>query len=312
MNIDFKVLNNLKDNKNGLREKKANQKIDKGFYYLKLADQESYTGKERIRQAAALFLEAIDYQRDDVRPYMGMAYIFALLNQYQNGLEFLDDALEIEPDNTAIAAFKVFCESEQQQYPVDLAAIELEQVDYDVLYEQTEDLLKHKIQEAGHLLIPAPSIQPQVINQLKENMHRVLSTQEQIQEKLQILDQEFNIGPLTQLAQSLQIVFQRLKNVYQTSKQLLGIQDKIQLTHQESKQLHQLLRKEGYFSPAYDQTLEQLLDRCDAIADKLDGFENNQIPISEVMPHYEKLIQDIQFIQDEMDELPQLNRPIKV
>lgn len=306
MKIDLKILNDLTHGHNsGLRVRKANERVEKGFYYLNLAHQENFADKLRIRKAAALLLEAVDYQLNDTRPYMGLAYIFALLDQHEAGLEFLDAALEIEPDNIAIQAFQEHFQSELKQSGHPQPTTQEESIDFDTLYDQIEEILRHEIKEAGHLNIPAPTLDPQLMDTLKENMHRLLATHLQIQQKLQILDQEFDIGPLNNLSNSLLIFFARLKQIYQKSKQLLNLKSHISQTREEIKKLYATMQAEGYLHPKHDQSLEQLLDCCDAIADKLDEFESSSITITDLLPLYETLVKEIQVIQEAMDELPQ-------
>lgn len=305
--MDFQALKKLQlSSQQGLRAQKAAKLIEQGFALLARAHQENFQDKQQIRKAAALLLEAVDYQLDDVRPHLGLAYIFALLEKYAAALEFLEAVLQMEPENILIQGFQAHLQAELEDLsPTALVSPESEaELDYDTLYDQTEQLLFAQIHSVGQVQIPNPSSQPQILEDLKEQMHRVLEIQTQIQHKLQILDREFDITPLSKLAQSLNIVFQRFKGVYRQSKQLQHVQSDISLTREQSQKLYSKLKGQGYLSPEYDQTLEQLLDRCDRIADRLDEFEHSQIAIVDLMPFYENLIQEVQNIQEAMDELP--------
>ncbi len=46
------------------------------------------------------------------------------------------------------------------------------------------------------------------------------------------------------------------------------------------------------------------MDQCDGIADRLDELEEQSVPLDELLPHYNRLVVDLSFIQDLLDDLP--------
>lgn len=304
--MDLKLLNQQSQSLQSLQhqsrsksEARASVKIAQAYMLLERADQEGYNDKAKIRNAAALFTEALDLKTQDVRAHNGLAYIFTLLEEVEVGLQCVEAALEIEPNNIASLFFQAYLThlDEGDAPPEDGSDLER-------LYEQTQSWLTEEIQNMSRETLPQPSLRVEQHELIKAKMEQIYDSYQQVLKRLDKLEAAFDVMHLRQLSQSLMTFFQRYKQIYRISKEMNHIHSQMGETSQDSKRLLHDTRTHAIWQHQLEENLEQLLDRCDEIADQLDTLDEQNIPLDDLLSAYNHLIAEVTAIQELIDELP--------
>ena len=306
--MDFKLLNRTQTAHQLKSQRNTNRgevRIQQGLKLVEQADAEEFAQPGRLRKAAQLLLEAIDLTQADIRPHMGLAYIFGVLGQPETGLEFIAAAREIEPGNPMVEILgQQLAGFSDEQPATAMGSVVSDEVDFDDLYEQTESELKSALMQATQLKLPEPNPHVDTLSNLKSTMQNLYSKFETVQKKIELLDQEFDTSHLLQLSRSLMVMFQRYKQVYRHSKEMHELEECITKTRDNSKTFRKNIQASQRWQQALELRLEQILDNCDEIADALDRLEEANISLNDLLPQYQFLIQEVTDLQDIIDDLP--------
>lgn len=307
---------NLIDKKNPRekRHKQAEELFQKGVELLTRSRANQFKDKGQVKQACECFLKSIQYNRRDTRPHLFLAYTMMVFQDNQEALVYVKNALAIEPENSDAIALRDLIVAQakasmkKETETVISSQLNLpekgSEIDYDILYDQTEALIIEKVkelmctQERDQL-----AIKPEKLSHLKKKFLSLRELYMHVFMQIDIIDQEIDTTELRATVKPLSTLFKRCEKVYLQSRKLFEIDQMIRSEIAIVEHYLLALRQK----PISSETLESRLDRCDAIADQLDDLEAKGIPIKMLESGYEMLLKKLTTLQDEMDsdELPQ-------
>lgn len=282
---------------------KANKLIQAGIdLYSELKDA-GYTDKKQLRKVAQLWMDAIQLNRKNPNPYLYLAQLFLTFNANIEALKYLQEVKKFAPNDPDLLMMMEYVgqASQKQQKPDSPDMPDQDKVrDLDDLYDKVENFLHHKVKAimTTKKLPKFPSIFPEEIETMEATVQELKEVCHSIQMQLEILDKELCVSELRVKFHPLI----RLKNQFirfiELSQQLKVVYGNIRAQTMSVLRLIQQLQS-GNQS---DINIEDILDKCDDYADKLDYLSiDHPDHILAVEPAYEKLLKVVDSLQDELE-----------
>lgn len=313
--MDLKQLQALtarKEELNQNRHSKSEEHFIKGMQALALAHQEDFSHKETVKSACTSLIESLKLNRQDIRPYLALAYLFTIVNAFDTAYEYLEAALELEPQNeVALAMQQVIGEQKQDIVPPSsdtLPSLSVSQdgrspIDYDALYDRIQIYIVAEVKKAMEIELPPPSSEVEVSQFIDDKLDEYTEKYQYIKKELAILDEEIDTSDLERHAKPLQMIVKRLEDNAAVTHQLTSIRTQLEFL---DKEVDQLLEQIQTALPpqemaVLERQVENLLDQYDAIADQLDLLEGKPYHWQPLLVKYEELIQKTELLQDEID-----------
>lgn len=295
----------------GERRKQAEQDYLTGLGKLKEAELRAYRDKKALLAAYRHFATAVQKNRNEPRYHTALAYLLILIENPTRALQHISEALRLDPENERahllqqnlrewqvaspdrkrLASWKSFQALPQ---PVDSQ-------DFDDLYDDVEYFLSQEIKIMMQTMVsPQPSLDYTQMLEQERVYEQLLSLEEMVNQKLQILDQEMDIqtfetllAPLHQMQARFALALEGFA-MYQIL--LSGL-------HQAQAEVNSLNAALADAVPpaALQTSLEALLDLCDELADQID-FLAESVSIQPLEGPYETLLVQVERLQDRMDE----------
>jgi len=261
-----------------------------GFCCLLAAEQKGYQAPELLKKAADAFGISLQYNRKNPQPMIGLAYLFLLVKDPRGAAPYLAEVEKLAPDYPDLPPLKYWLSGKKPITQADS--------DADFRYEEVERLISASV--AQYLqLHPLPSIEPQLYLRLQEQHMALRQLCERLQNQLSDLQAE------TESFYKLQPLWEQLKAfevAVKVSQDYLRLVKRIQTDISEVDKLNQSLQLERTHFTELEQSLESLLDRCDAIADQLDDYDQQGFEIGDVEKYYQSLCQKIENLQESVED----------
>ncbi|MGE3724548.1 MAG: hypothetical protein AB7I41_03300 [Candidatus Sericytochromatia bacterium] len=261
-----------------------------GFCCLLAAEQAGYQAPELLKKAADAFGISLQYNRKNPQPLIGLAYLFLLVKDPRGAAPYLAEVEKLAPDYPDLPPLKYWLSGKKPITQADS--------DADFRYEEVERLISASV--AQYLqLHPLPSIEPQLYLRLQEQHMALRQLCERLQNQLSDLQAE------TESFYKLQPLWEQLKAfevAVKVSQDFLRLVKRIQTDISEVEKLNQSLQHERTHLNELEQSLESLLDRCDAIADQLDDYDQQGFAIVDVEKYYQTLCQKIENLQESVED----------
>ena len=308
MKID--QLNQLKDSRGTLesdRHLKAADLADEGLNHLILAHEDNFVDPLHLQQACTLLIEAVKHNYQDIRPLLALAYLFGLVEDFETATEYLSLALDIEPENPISQQFAAAMKAQNAEIlasdrtALPGSGILAGELDYDALYDKLESFIIATVKT--RMAEPMPSIKPesQTIEKFEKLLQEMSAIQEQIREQIEIIHQEIDVGELLQLTNPLNLIRKRFEEGARAARKLLDLKQQIQNLDIKAQGMYTALKQADSQLHSLETELEQLLDHCDQVADRLDTYENLRYPTDQLIKKYEQIVHLIEMIQEELD-----------
>jgi len=326
--MDFKQLMTMREEIGSLsskRHKESDLSYLRGMSLMEKAYAGQFKQKSLLLEASEAFMDAIQHNRRNPDPYVGVAYLFLLLGKTPKAIRYLNEARRVAPSHEKA---RLLLESilEQQEiakedaqmagdmpppgqpekaFSSDLPVLGRDQ-DYDKLYDELEALLME--QSKALMNESNVTIQPSFDNfellPVRERSQELNRIYDHIDTQLKILDEEIDTSELRVRLRPLDVMKRRLELILNTSADYQDIRNRCQQAQAKSQQLYRQILA---INSKADQTqveaaIEPLLDECDRIADALDGISNRGFDISPVEDFYQQLIGAVETCQDLLDE----------
>jgi predicted RNase H-like nuclease (RuvC/YqgF family) len=300
--VNFKLLNSAIDQLNTTTrtEHKETSELStfQGFACLLGAEQENFQNRELLKKAADAFSLAIQYDRSNPAPYLGLAYLFILVKDTVNAAPYLAEARRLSPEHPDLMTLdKLLKPTSKTQ---DSA---FENAQTDVRYESLERVIRQTLLQYLQNQ-PQPSIEPQLFLNLQAQHAGLQQTFEQLQEQIQEIQAEIDTFELERQINPLQKQLKAFESALLVSQAYLRLRSEILKNLERIEALHQKIAYESQLSAIrqLEEEIEILLDRCDGIADQLDGYHEKGYDISAVEKYYNDLCQKLEFLQDKVEE----------
>lgn len=289
----------LQHQSSALRQKRQGESelyFEQGMLALTQAHQAGFQDPVPAQQALKAFVEAIRQQRSDPRPYLMLAYIFAVFEDFRSAASYLRAAHELAPNDPDVANFR------QRIQALQLKRSLISEDDR--TYQALEQQLRSRIQALSKQPLAAPSADQAVVAEQLRQVMAFDSLLQELTEQVQALRQDLDTGELEKLLMRLNQVWQPHARVCQDSQLLCRLKNQMLETQAGIPVLWRRIQS----TPAaadlqlLESDLEALLDQCDRYADQLDALEQRQISIQSVEAVYAQLLAHTEAVQDSLDE----------
>lgn len=310
--MDLQILKDIQKKTSLLAQQRhgnANAFSRVGLNILAQAQAEGFQNRERLSKACEHLMNAIQHNRNQPDPYIGIAYIFLLFGEYQEAGAYLKEALLIAPEH--VDAQNLLEQLSQHPTPSPQeselpSGFRLETAeDYDRLYDHVE----LQIQEKTHQLLLLPPDRIQLSSDLEAFTYMDMQYMALLEQyswfihDIVVIEEEIDGAELRSLLRPWEVILERYKLVLNQSSELVDIAELIQT---EISWVYLVLRQlnANRFSvtAAFSEVrFEQLLENCDFIADQLDAFETKGQDIQPLLAKYEHMLKVIAELQDQLD-----------
>jgi chromosome segregation ATPase len=269
----------------------ANAACQRGYALLEQARRQRTHAPRLLEQAAEAFSAALRQQPEQARACLGLGYLFLLVDQPQQALQFLHQARRLEPLNPEARLWIQQAERALSPYhsPHSRHERETEPV------EQTLHDLIHAFSQAP---VPQPVCEPLALASLQQQVQQLQHQLDHLNTQLDQLESEHDTLGWRQQLRPLEERLHQFRGVIQTSEALRETAEQIRAGRQQVAEL----RQAGLARARFERELEALLDRCDALADRLDAFEADGHEIQVLLAPYELLLQEVGQLQELLDE----------
>lgn len=304
---------------NAHREKLAQEHLEQGVALMRQAHEEEFKHPGLLTQAGEAFIAAIQYNRTKPEPYLAMAYLFMLVENFEAAGKYAQEVCRLHPDNKdahlMIEQITKSLHEQKKQVAMPQPPSKPDfspslpespdEIDYDELYDQTEALIIAEVHKIASYPSPEPISDPKKLKELakyQKALERIIAN---IQEQLQIIDEEIETTHLQTKLKPLEIVTKRYHSAIEISQHILALHQRIeeeqQLVAEQLNSLPEIESREDL--KVMEENLDTLLDGTDQIADNIDALENKGYAAKETEKKYESLIKDVEKLQDAIDDI---------
>lgn len=308
--MDLALLQQMKEQTSRLasnRRHTSDDAYDQGLEALARAQASAFEDKEALKQASEYFIRAIQYGRQNVEAYVGMAYLLILLGDHVMAVRYLNEGRRIDPRNQDILTLTDFIQNPgayaeaatESDESFNLIALDDEEADDlgDALFEEVQQLITEQLAQLRYLRWDL-ALTPQAFKALEAQYANLEQTRQELHHKLTELERDFDTASLHQQLHPLESALKKLQGLRQASSRLLRVQHEIKsLSEQVQQDLSLCLGP----SSAMEQKLEKYLDDCDRFADQLDQTESQGYSIALLEPVYARLVSAVEQLQDLLD-----------
>lgn len=273
------------------------QSAAEGLALLQQAMRAGFTQPELLRQGFEILRSCLAQNPDHPDALCGMAWLLALCGRTDLARLYLARVLSQDFDH-AYAAELWDALGEPAHSQSDWV-----EIDYDSLLEALESMLKASMQRFSQAQIPGPEglgfDQPARtrIAELESELKLMLS---QSRQYLELLQQEIDTDSLYVWLRPLRSIAHRLGGHLEAQAEYAELEAALQDGQQQCRQLLNAL-SQGALSQT-EAPLEALLDRCDALADRIDALEARHYRIPTLIRSYTAWVEAIRLLQDQLDE----------
>lgn len=303
----------------GERHQKSASLFDEGMSCFILAHETHFENPVHLQQTCTLLIESITYNYQDVRPFLALAYLFALVEDSEVAEEYIQQALEIEPENPVTLQFASALKeqiAEQRKkklslsIPIQHSAHLSVLPNLDTSYDDLKDYVLKSVKKIMEQ--PIPKVLPTIktVETFETRLHEFIAVQEYIRQQINILAPKIDTSKLEELAKPITTIIQRVEKAAKASGELYRMKQRIVELDAKTDSLHQTLsslNQTGKPSIALQQEhLDEIATQCDSIADGLDAFENSPYPTETLVHEYEQLVVRIEQIQQTLKQLKEV------
>lgn len=265
-----------------------------------------------LKEASELLGFAIRNDRQDPLPYVGMAYVFALLGQPQKGIPYVQKALQLEPENDmATHMMQGLIELQSNKLEIETPHILvldtldelLKARDFDALYEQLEEFILSEIKRLMEQPTPEIAFEEAAYEALEQAQNEVQLIFAKIQSLISSLDAEMSCLALYERLKPLQVIVKRYTQAFEHSHRFQYIAIEInECNAMISESMRQFARSEADFVKNTNPYFNPIYDLSDKVADQLDELESIGVQIGPILYYYERMLHYFQAFQDRIED----------
>ncbi|PKL76148.1 MAG: hypothetical protein CVV27_11765 [Candidatus Melainabacteria bacterium HGW-Melainabacteria-1] len=257
---------------------------------------------QTLRQCMLVLTECIRASRSYPEPYLLLAYIYHALRLPQLALRYLRVVSHLQSDHPLLLKLQQAITDgyeaplvQRKSSSSGFALLDLEEVDYDALYDEVDAHIAREIRTVMDIPLPVrPQGSEELIADLQSWRVGIEQTLELLGSQLEVIEQEIDCGPLRSKLRLIENRWRQLTAMEEHSRQFLNLRQamffELALVQAEADQDH----------PS-EQQLEGFLDHCDAWADQLDTLSSRGLDISELESEYARLVEAVTQLQERLD-----------
>jgi tetratricopeptide (TPR) repeat protein len=274
------------------RHQSASDNYAKGLQAFEIALQSQFHDKQALKSAMDLWFKAMKTHRQNPKPVIAIGYVFMLLGDRVQALRYFKHAQGIQSDHPDV---KLFIEALSRTEEA-----EVKPTDSDQVYAQIEErLFKHQTWLRNQP-VPQAVITPEERADLTARVNGEKSVLAEILSQVQQLDQTVDTHLLDYQIHRIEMAMQASQKALLFSEIFSHLHQTMQALEQTVAEVYHQLKADRALA---HQALEQLLDRCDKIADQLDDTEGQGVSIALLETPYQQLLQKVSLLQDCFDEM---------
>lgn len=321
----LEALSKLSNSRDQQRHGQSEKFLLEGLNLIDQANAEGFSRPLRLQEAASHLTEAIKHKRTDTRPYLGLAYIFLLLEDHNMAQKYVRQALQLEPTNQLAKAFQARIAEDFQRVsqrrqelrsttqlsrskaplaPVARLQSSADELDADALYDEAEAKIRQLLRDLMLAGLPNPAADSKGILALQQRYENYQQLHQGILKQLAIVDEELDTSSLQRLLKPVDAHQQRCRAIIAFSQELKGLKDSIL---QETEQVEAIIEEaRSTEDPAdievLEENLEALLDNADGYAQDIERLQTQNFPLAGIEDLYEKLQERLESYQDALEE----------
>ncbi|MGE3724955.1 MAG: tetratricopeptide repeat protein [Candidatus Sericytochromatia bacterium] len=288
----------------GRRQSTAQNHYDTGLKALSQAIESNFRDKKALGQALESWMEAMRNNRRDPEPCSGLGYIFLLLGDTRMAIRYFQAALAIDPQHADSRRWLDHIQAQIGQSPAkpvlsrpsttasfsDDPEVELQQVE-----EELFQLLKQWMEQ------PMPAPGKAMHKTIVKHQQFLTETCGRIQAQLKRLEEDLDTGQVQHRLLALETLERRYQSHLKRSELFIAME--VAMAEELAKvKGHLELLESGMPGPS-PADIEFFLDQCDRFADQQDEWDQQGYDISALESTYQKLVQELEKLQDRLDEL---------
>lgn len=282
------------------RQGRAEACFQTGMAALAQAHAQGFADPLTARKACEAFIEAIRQKRSEVRPYLMLAYLFAVYDAYPTVWQYLKAAQDIAPAHPEVAHFRRHL---QALVLGGTAAGESQETQQDQEYQALESRLRRRIQSLERQDDAEVTADPVQLTVLLENSKRFQADLQSLGSRIEALSGSFDTGALNKLLEQLSGLWRPYDAALRNSRVLTALKAEVQQTQLKvTELLQQCARARSADMPGFEAALDALLDRCDAYNDALETLAKRDVWIQEVETIYHNLLGQAELFRELIDE----------
>jgi len=297
----------------GDRHKISTEACQEGLRLLQQISQSSPPNPAEFKKAFRDLVRAIQYNRRNSAAYMGCAYLQVIAKNESMARKYLQELLKIDPEHAAAHDLLQFI-TQQSKAPAKIPTLasqslqvkpeqQIEQ-DLDALYDQVEaELVGLQKQLIGLSALLKPSLKPEATQALRQEHQHLQALLKGLHREIEKIDQEIETTELRQQIRPFETLLKRAESVLSIAQEMAELQTRMDSAAERLKRLSDRIKGKEMALSSAEAELESLMDLCDACADEIDRLENAKHDVSELLPLYEGLINQLENSRDLIEEL---------
>lgn len=318
----LEALSKLSASRDQQRHGQSEKQLIDGLNLIEQAQAEGFSQPLHLQQAASLLTEAIKRNRAEIRAYLGMAYIFLLLEDHSMAQKYVHQALQLQPNNPLVRSFQARVGEDYQRvtkrrqelrnpaaHPTTAAAqpsrmTAADDDDIDTLYDQTETHIRQMLRELMLAGMPQPAADSAGIRRLEQALETHQANYAQIMAQLKKIETELDTADLMRLVKPVEAHHQRYRQVISFSQLLKGLKDRLVAEIEQVKEITEEARNTQDPSDieVLEENLEALLDNADSFAQEIETLQQQNFPLAGLEDLYEQLQERLETYQDALEE----------
>lgn len=317
MNVDLSLIKQNQRKHSSLQRQKVEKCIQQGFQLIDKAlhNESIEIAQEALLKAFDQFSMAIKIQRRHPGPYLGLAIIMQINENFDRSLAYLKKAQELDkydkfPELTDIISavdeqLRAFVDRDDEGYE----KIEEPQnsTDFDFYYDRIEMRILQQSQLIIKFLSRHSKIEAQsdYIQVLEQGMQKFSHHLEQINQELLIVDQELDISDLRKQLKPFEMSVKQVERLISHCREQFTFTREIQELTELILQLNQEVKSSHNPEdlPIIEENLEILIDRADGHSDTLNHIAARGHPVHKLKSYYRKMDNEFDKLEEEVESL---------
>jgi chromosome segregation ATPase len=298
----------------GDRQKISNEACQQGLRLLQQVSQSNPPNPAELKKAFRDLVKAIQYNRRNSAAYMGCAYLQVMAKNEAMARKYLQELLKIEPEHAAAQDLLQFITKQGKapaklptlaaQSPLQLKPEPPKEQDLDALYDQVEaHLMGLQKQLLGLSALLKPSLKPEATEALRQEQQHLQALLKGLNRQIEMIDQEIETTELRQQIRPFETLLKRAESVLTIAHEMAELQTRMESAEERLKHLSDRLKGKEMGLSSAEAELESIMDLCDACADEIDSLENAKHDVSELVPLYENLINQLESSRDLIEDM---------
>ncbi|MBT9544907.1 MAG: hypothetical protein IV090_05910 [Candidatus Sericytochromatia bacterium] len=306
--MNFKTIQDLQAKKETLnQERKANSHkyVEGGLSLLSKASESKFSHQQELSECHALFLKALQYNRKDPMPYIGLAHLRVIVGDRSLALKYVKKALRLDPNHTEAQNLFHFLARKSPAIPP-----EKKQIPEIKILDAEEECLG--LQIAEHILA-LKQVLKEVESKVLQNKFDLLALDHYLSRQEIAYQTNLKQISIWSHRQGSDALYFQIKDWERDLVQLKKNRDLAQTYTQLEQEIQNLtgevrenilaLHRKQVFPLQAETLLEKYLDRCDYFADRLDNLEAQNRSIAILEPIYQELVENIEIFRNILDEI---------